>query len=247
MRKTLLILMTIGLILPLTACTNKQSSTQADQAITTIQKNSHAWQQKTKDLPVVKYDEFTESPGFIAKSMDYLTQTNKHVVKGTVYNLTQLDNVNNRAYTKVTLHVDEVINGSKKLHGQNINLVMYGGITNTNSWYKNKNQTREADHDILVQYTEFPLPAVGSEMIIGISPSNSDEPTDYMKTIKQNKLDLKNTYDIGMPEYNIWIKNAKDKEFHLNNPLAAKKLSGNSEMKKGVDQLTKELNQKYNK
>lgn len=233
MKKVLIILLAL-IILPLSACTQKKAAIENDQQVTTVKKNKISWKKQTNDLPIIKYNGSIENQKSIANSMENLTKNNQYVVKGTVYKLSRLDNIDNQAFTKVEFHVDEVIHGTKTLKNQNINLAMSGGITTSNSWYKNKNQTREADHDILVQYRSCPLPKIGAEMIIGLNPTNVKESTNYMKTLKKNDFDLKKTFKIGMPEYNIWIKNPQDNKFHLNNPRVDSK-------------LTKQINQNYNK
>lgn len=245
MKKTLVILLVAGLVLPLSACGAKQKLTTI-QNTEEIQMNKTDWQKNINDLPIVESSRFIESPGFIAHSMSQLKQANESVIKGTVHNLVKLDNRHNHAYTKVVFHVDEVISGDKMLQDKTINLAMHGGVTTSNSWYHNQNQTREADHDIMVKYDGSPLPQIGAQMIMGIDQTDKKEPTEYVKTLKMNHFDFKKTYNIGMPLFNTWIKNPGDKEYHLNNPGANKKLADNPSMKQGMDKLTAELNKQYN-
>lgn len=241
MKKTLIILLAACLVLPLSACGAKEKVTTI-QNTEEIQMNKIDWQKNVNDLPIVEFSGYTESPGFIAHSMSQLKQANKAVVKGTVYNLVKMDSPHNRAYTKVIFHIDEVISGDKSLQDKTINLAMHGGVTTSNSWYFNKNQTREANHDIMVQYKESPPPQIGAQMIIGINPTDKKAPTEYVKALKKNHFDFNKTYDIGMPLFNTWIKNPDAKKYILNNPEADKKLADDSAMKQGMDKLTAELN-----
>lgn len=239
MKKILIALMALIFILPLAACGN----TSEDAA---IKENASKWNKTVSELEVVKTDKIGNNRGYIAQTMKQLKKVNKSVIQGTVYDMSKMNNLDNGAYTKVIVYVDKVISGKKSLQGKKIVLVMNGGITTTNRWYKNQNQTREADHDIWVQYNEAPLPKVGSKIIGGITPIGKTEPTVYMKTIKKNNLANTNTYDLDMPAFNFWIKDSKDKQYHLNNPKATKELKVNPEMAKSIKNLTDELNQKYN-
>lgn len=244
MKKTLMILMALVLLLPLSACGNK---IKKDNQSAIMEINSESWKKQVKDIPIIQYSGFTESPGLIAQSMEQLKDgENKTVIKGTVYDLAKLNNLDNRVYTRVKVHVDKVISGDKTLINKSINLAMTGGITTTNSWYRNKNQTRETNHEIQVAYQEFPLPKIGGQLIVGLIPTNESEPTDYIRTMKKNNFNFKKTYDIEMPQFNTWIKNPGEREYHLNNPKADRRLAANPKMKQGIEKITLELNQKYN-
>ncbi|WDT66668.1 hypothetical protein [Companilactobacillus crustorum] len=238
MKKTLVMLMALVMLLPLIACGKSDSAA--------IRKNSQRWEKETKSLEVVHSNRTTNNRGYIARSMIQLKQNNKFVIQGTVSNLSKINNPKNYAYTKATIHVDKVISGDKTLQGKTIYAAVNSGITTTNKWYDNHNQTREANRDILVQYREFPLPKISSKIIVGINRTASDGPTNYYnKVLKQNKFDLKKTYDINMMQYNFWIKNPGEKKYHLNNSQADKELQSNENMKKDIKKLTGELNQKY--
>lgn len=239
MKKILIALIALIFILPLAACGNMSE----DAA---IKGNTSKWNKAISDLEVVKTDKYGNDRGYIARTMKELKKVNESVIQGTIYDMSKIVNLNNGTYTKVTVHVDKVISGKKSLQGKKIVLVMNGGITTTNSWYKNQNQTRETNHDILVQYNEAPLPTVGSKIIGGITTIEKTEPTIYMKTIKKNNLANTNTYNLGMPAFNYWIKDSKDKQYHLNNPKAGAELKASPKMAKSIKNLTDELNQKYN-
>lgn len=244
MKKILVVLIALIFVLPLAAC---QTSAANSSNTSDIKRNANSWNKVIKDLEVVTTDNTGNDRGLIARSMKELNGANQSVIQGTVYNLSKLNNPNNAAYTKATIMVDKVINGKKSLKGKKITLVLNGGVTTTSRWYKDQNQTREAEHDILVQYSQAPLPKIGSKIIVGISPIEKKEPTTYMQTIKQNKLARSTTYDLNMPAFNYWIKNSDDKDYHLNNPQADARLKANPKMAKDIKNLTDELNQKYNK
>ena len=254
MKKTLIVLMTLVFVLPLSACSVSSmlhsSGSKIDQKSISqtdiIKKNYNSWQKNVDGIEIVKSNTAVDSRGKIAESMIQLKELNNSVIQGTVYNLEKMNNTKNVAYTRATIHVDKVISGDKKLQGKDIQMALNGGITSTSQWYADKNQTREAVHDILVQYSEFPLPKIGAKLIMGMNQADENEPSPYNKALKKSKFDYKKSYVAGMPEYNLWVKNPEDKKYHLNNPQADKKLKTNPEMKQGISKLTTELNQKYN-
>jgi len=251
-----MVLATLVFILPLTACksntTSKVTSAPKTQQINNsqsavISRNKKIWKKEIKDIPVVKTNQHGDNRGKISSSLSELTKVNGSVIKGTIVNLTRMDNAKNVALTKSTIHVDSVISGDKKLQGKNIQMALNSGITTTSSWYADKNQTREAEHDILVQYAQAPLPAIGSKIIVGMKLADKSESSPYNKSLKQSGFDYKKTYVAAMPELNLWIKNSGEKDFHLNNPATDKRLKSDIELKQEITKLTQELNQKYNK
>jgi len=245
MKRTLIILATVIFVLPLTAWMHTSGSNISNNQPAIIRKNSRTWKKEISDLPIIKSDGLGDSGGYIAQSMQQLKSVNDSVINGTVYSLERMESSKNLAFTRATVHVDKVISGDKELKGKNIQMVLNSGITSTSCWYADKNQTREADHDILVQYSEFPLPEIGSKIILGISSEVKNETTPYNEGLKQSGLHLKKSYIVNMPEFNLWIKDSKDRKYRLNNPKANEKLKANKEMKRKITKLTDELNQKY--
>jgi len=255
MKKTLIVLMTLIFVLPLSACSvsglmHSIGSDLVDKdtdQVAIIKKNSQVWEKEIAGMQVVESDEHGDSRGRIASSMTELKKSSKSVIQGTIINFEKMNNPKNVAYTKATIHIDDVISGDKQLKGQNIQMALNSGITSTTKWFADKNQTREVAHDILVQYDEFPLPKIGTKIIVGIDPAAKDEPSPYNMALKRSKFDYQKSYVAIMPEYNLWIKKSSDRKYHLNNPKVAEKLKSNVKMKQGLTKLTETINQKYNK
>lgn len=188
MKKTLMLLFTLVFVLPLSACSSGSVS-----SINTVitKKNLNTWQQLTAQLPVVQASKEGSNQGFtIADSIG-----KESVIEGTVYNLKKLNVKANHAHTRVSVHVDKVINGDKNLQNKVIDLVFDGGITTTNSWYKNKNQTREANHHIMVEYNQNQLPKIGSKVVVEVNPVDSNDESGNLELLRQNKMDLNKTYN----------------------------------------------------
>ncbi|WP_334332834.1 MULTISPECIES: hypothetical protein [unclassified Companilactobacillus] len=187
MKKTLMLLFTLVFVLPLSACSSGSVS-----SINTVitKKNYNTWQQLTAQLPVIQANKEGSDQGFT------ITDSNgkESVIEATVYNLKKMNVKANHAHTQVTVHVDRVLNGDKALQNKTIDLVFDGGVTTTNSWYKNKNQTREANHHIMVEYNKK-LPKIGSKIIIEVDPVDSNDESDKLELLRQNKMDLNKTYN----------------------------------------------------
>lgn len=247
MKKTLIVLMTLVFVLPLSACSVSNPRYQNIDQEKLIKKNSQAWEKKILGMQVVESDEHGDSRGHIVSSMTELKKYSKSVIQGRIINFEKMNNTKNVAYTKATVHIDDVISGDKKLKGQDIQMALNSGITSTTKWYADKNQTREVAHDILVQYDEFPLPKIGAKLIVGIDPTDENEPSPYNMALKRSKFDYGKSYVAIMPKYNFWIKDANDEKYRLNNPKANEDLKNNVEMGQGLNKLTETLNQRYNK
>lgn len=246
MKKILMILSTLILVLPLSACGINNQSSKVDKQTEIVQKNKKQWNKQIADLQVENQKGLKNSSAFIPTSMEKLKQGNANVIQGTVYNLQKMKSPENMAYTKATIHVDKVISGDKSLKGKNVFTSVDGGITTANNFYKNMNQTREANHNILVQFQEFPTPKVGAKVIVGISPVEKlNANNSYDQTLKNNKFNLAKTYYLQNVQYGLWVKNPKDDKYHLNNPLELKRLSKDLSTKNGIEKLTIELNQKF--
>lgn len=252
MKKIVLIVMALILVLPLAACSTKKQVPKVDKQTTLLQKNQKKWQQQIADLQVESSEGLINKSDFVPTSMESFKNRNTIAIQGTVYNLEKMKSPDNKANLKATIHVDRVIKGDSSLKGQNIYTAVDGGITTMNRFYKNMNQTREADHEILVKYQEAPIPKIGSKVIVGMMPVGTVDDLDpennnSVSVKKSNNFKLAKTYNLTDIQYGMWVKDTKDKKYRLNNPQALTKLSNNPDAKQGLEELTKELNQKLNK
>ncbi|MFC6177020.1 hypothetical protein ACFQAV_09215 [Companilactobacillus huachuanensis] len=251
MRKKLILLSLLVFVLPLFAFTwpfqhqtDLKTKTVHKSTTSVIRHSNKIWQKSIKDADIIDMDGQADSRGYIAYSMSQLKEVNKLVVKGTIIKLESMNNPNNMALTKATIKIDKILHGKKSLNGKTITVAFNGGVTTFDKWYAGLPSPKDEDHKVFIKYDEFPIPEIGSQIITGLLPANASEPSDYMRAIKNNKFDFKKTYVLGMPEFNLWVKKPNEKEFYLNNPLAAKKLVVNPTFDKGISGMTQEFNQK---
>ncbi|WP_119326172.1 hypothetical protein [Companilactobacillus musae] len=247
MKKLLIVMMTIILVLPFSACGNRKQTLSSDKQMTLLQKNQKRWHKQIADLPVEHPKGLENNSKYVPTSMSDFKKHNQVIIQGTVYNLQRMKSPDNKADLKVTIHVDRVIKGNKALKNTDIYTSVSGGITTTNSFYRNGNQTREANHEILVEYQEIPLPKIGSKIIAGVIPVGTVDDLDpqnnnSISVKKSDNFKLAKTYNLTNVKYGMWVKNTNDKKYHLNNPRALTKLDDNPVAKRGLEKLTKELN-----
>ena len=212
-----------------------------------IKKNQRAWKKQISKADVIHSDEFSNTNDFVATSLGQFQNHSKSTIKGTVYNLEKMSSPKNMAYTKATIHVDKVLTGDKDLENKNIYVALPGGLVSFEHWYANMSKPKDFDHEMLVKNDEAPLPKIGSEIITGLIPNSVDEPSEYNDALKQSGFTITNSYAIDVPRYNIWIKSPTAKSFVLNNPKMNQKTTKDNSLAKSLQNLTTEINQKYNK
>ena len=249
MRKTLMtVIALLVFVLSLSACsadtvhqsTDLKLEKRAKSPSVIINKNQKKWSKNTSHIPVIRSDaQHFDDRGHVAQSMYQLKNVNKAVIKGTIYNLEQMNSPEDLAFTKATVHIDQVISGDESLKNKTVYLTLNGGITSSDH--------KGSNHEMFVKYDEFPLPKIGSQIIVGLLPTQLDEPTEYNQAVKQSGFNNKNFYIVNMPQFNFWVKGENDDKYHLNNPKVKKSLISDLDMRAAIVQLTKEINQKYNK
>ena len=115
----------------------------------------------------------------------------------------------------------------------------------SDDWYS-EGRHKDYNHDMLVKNDEFPLPSIGAKIIAGLIPINLDEPIEFNNDLKRSGFTSKNSFAINTPQYNFWVKEPKAKKYRLNNPKLRKKNINGDYLAESLQQLTKEINKKYN-
>lgn len=253
MRKTLMvILVLLVFVLPLSAYSinvlknSQQKQSSHIQSTTTIRQNQLSWKKQIKNADVIDSDEFEGGNSFVATSLDQLKNHSKSVIKGTVYKLDKMNSPKNMAYTKASVHIDQVISGDESLKNKTVYLALVGGLVSFDHWYANVNRPKDLNHEMLVKNEQAPLPKIGSRIITGVIPNTIDEPTDYNEALRQSGFTISNSYAIDNLKYNFWVKNRNSKKFILNNPKARKQTMKNDNLAEALENLTSEINKKYN-
>lgn len=229
MKKTLIVLALLVFVLPLSACgVNSGSSSNQHQASKTkpkvkrdealIKKNQATWVKLTKDAEVVKTDAYS-GDSIVPTKLSDLKKAGD-IVKGTVYNLEQMDAPKNMAFTKAKIRVDQVLSGDKSLVGKDYYVVLRGGLTTTDVYYADMNRTKEVDHDILVENPEAPLPKIGTQFITVLDKNNLDSGSEYSQILMKSGFTKKNSRPIFDEQFSFWVKD-KSGKYILNNPKAS--------------------------
>lgn len=229
MKKTLIVLALLVFVLPLSACSlnakdtnNQRQESKAkpkvkrDEAL--IKKNQAAWSKLTKDAEVVKTDAYS-GDSIVPTKLSDLKKAGD-IVKGTIYNLEQMEAPKNMAFTKAKIHVDQVLSGNKSLVGKDYYVVLRGGLTTTDVYYADMNRTKEVDHDILVENPEAPLPKIGTEFITVLDKNSLDNGSEYSQILKKSGFTKNNSRPIFDEQFSFWVKD-KSGKYVLNNPKAS--------------------------
>lgn len=262
MKRTLIALALLVFVLPLSACGSqaKVSETQSQEAkvqkkaqddSALIKKNQTKWSQLTKGVETVDGDGFSGDYVSIPMTLKELKKSHDKssaTIKGTVYNLEQMSAPKNMVWTKATIHIDKILSGDKSIVGKNYYVVLRGGLTTSDVFYADTNHTKEADHKILVRNPEAPLPQIGTKIITNISKNQQPDGTEYSKILEKSGFTKQKTRVIQNLQYNFWVKAPGASEYILNNPqIQNKKDTSEDYLAGGLQNLTKEINQKYNK
>lgn len=218
-----------------TAIVNKPEQTVSKS---TIKQNKARWDKETKSLKLVHDKTSVSDLATFPKDLKSLKKNNDYVISGTVINLQKMTDNNQSAMTKATILVDRVISGNEKLSKHKIKVTFNGGIT------KNKKSQK-----VFVQKNSTPIPTIGSKIITGVNTNYKDDADDKQAAyLKENNLGGSDSFEISVPEYNLWVKNKHDKKYSLNNPqLTGKKVSdSDKKYAKQLKKLTLQLNNNYN-
>ncbi|WP_099974364.1 hypothetical protein [Lactobacillus terrae] len=265
MKKFTIILLVIVFILPISACSNKNTAKNSNEQNPKIEmkslisKNNKNWKSKVKSTKV-EYTQSAESLyPLIPKNLEDFKTLDSTVIEGTILNLEEMYGAKNTATTKATIQVNEIISGKEKVQGQIIHVIFRGGFTSVKDLYDgfaDKARANGATFDpessekVYIEYQDDPMPEIGSKIITGINPNRSDGFNDiYDKYLLANGLGGKDSYSVSVPEYNIWIKAPNADKFIINNPELNKMKGADSEnsLAQQLNQLTVKFNSKYNK
>ncbi|WCG35682.1 hypothetical protein [Companilactobacillus farciminis] len=245
MKKILLILVALGVILPLSACSVK--SMQKDQSrqskqVQLLEKNKQAWKKEIADADVIESDGLKGESTYVGTTLNQLKNHNQSLIKGTVVNLEKMHSPKNMAYTKATIHIDKVLSGDKTLQNKDYFVALNGGVVSFDRWYANMSKPKDFNHKMLIKHDEFPLPSIGSEIITGLMPIHLDEPLEYNSALKQSGFTIKNSFAMDGAKYNFWIRKPDTKKYQLNNPTVKK---SDTQLAQELTKLTNEINRKY--
>ncbi len=252
MKKTLMIIVALLLfVLPLSAYSvnalNNSNARQVkhEQSSKLIIRNQKIWQKHTAKADVIHSDEFNNRTAVVSTSFEQLQNHSQTVIEGTVYNLQKMSSPEEMSYTKATIFVNRVISGDKSLKNKQIYLAFDGGLVSFDRWYSHSTRPKDSDREMLVKNDEFPLPKIGSKIIVGLIPNHLDEPTEYNAALKQSGFTINNSYAIENPRYNVWVKAPNAAKYQLNNPKMRKKT--NIQQTQDLQKLTQLINRQYNK
>lgn len=232
----------------LTGCQNQPSTHEqkikTEQRNKTIRTNQKKWNKKLKNIKVLDQNEFKNAFVKIpngyddeSTSLKNLKNGNKYLIKGQLIDLEGMIGRPIAPETEATIYVSKVISGDKKLQGKTIKTVFAGGLTKGKYLYsdygiKNRQET------IYYPSATFPMPQIGSQLIMGIGNYHPDS-TQQEKMYKKFGLSQNNFYTINNPETTFWVKT--NGKYQINNPAF-----NNSAAKhkfKNIYKLTDKFNQ----
>lgn len=256
MKKSLLLIMLLAIIFPLSACSSKRTKVSEPQKLPESQQiavNSRKWNQQTKNLTVVHNLQYSDDyAGSVHSVADFKkVHSGTWVIKAKVLNLGKVINKKHSAselppvFTRGEVKVDQVIGGSNKLNKKIINLVFWGGITskdNSFSFTSNKG-IKKFDHPVLIQDDNAPLPKIGSEIILAIQSVDWPYYSSY-EHLDENGFKEDTTFQPVMANIHFWVKEPGAKEFVLNNSLIKNKQDASPIIIE--KNMTDEINQEYN-
>ncbi|CAJ1176068.1 hypothetical protein CPR19092_LGOLGGFK_00106 [Companilactobacillus paralimentarius] len=249
MRKTLMILTLLVFVLPLSAYsvnTIKNSlHHDSNTSCITTKENQRKWRRQTAKANIIHSEGNGREKVPVGISLDDLKNYNQAVIEGTIYNLEKMRSPQSMAYTKASVHIDKVISGDKSLKNKIVYLALDGGLVSFDDWYS-ESKHKAYGHNMLVKNDAFPLPIIGSKIITGLIPNNLDEPIELNNDLKRSGFTSKNSFTINTPQYNFWVKGPNAKEYRLNNPTLRKKNINGDYLVESLQQLTKEINRKFN-
>ncbi|MQS90165.1 hypothetical protein [Companilactobacillus mishanensis] len=244
--KRIIMLILLALIIPLSGC-GKSSSPKAEAS-------QLSWEKQTKNLKIVHT---IESSGDYNGSVNTLEgmekiQSDSSFIKAKVLDLNPVKYYKNPKKsmemfgpnTKITVHVDKVIGGDKKLENKTINLNVPGGITTYNKTFEGQNNPSKKDYPVLEQDDNEPFPTRNSEIILSIQPTDWTYDVQSL-TLDKNGFKKGTTFAPVMSAIHFWIKHPGDDKFVLNNSLIKNKQA--VEAAPQNNELTEQINQKYNK
>lgn len=255
MKKSLLLIMLLAIIFPLSACSSKRTKVSEPQKLPESQQiavNSRKWDQQTKNLTVVHNLQYSDDyAGSVHSVADFKkVHSGTWVIKAKVLNLGKVISKKHSAselppvFTRGEVKVDQVIGGSNKLNKKTINLVFEGGITSKdNSFSFTAKGIKKFGHPVLVQDDNAPLPKIGSEIILAIQSVDWEYYSSY-EHLDENGFKEGTTFQPVMANIHFWVKEPGAKEFVLNNSLIKNKQDASPIIIE--KNMTDEINQKYN-
>ncbi|GEO57590.1 hypothetical protein [Companilactobacillus bobalius] len=235
-------------LLVLTGCQNKPSTHEqqikTEQRNKTIKANQKNWNKKLENIKVLDQNEFENA--FIkipngyndeSTSLKNLENGNQYLIEGQLIDLKSMIDRPIAPETEAIVYVSKVISGDRKLQGKTIKTVFAGGLTKGKYLYEDYG-IKNSQETIYYSSATFPMPKIGSHLIMGIGnyhPDNKRQEEMYGKF----GLTKNNFYTINNPETTFWVKT--NGKYQINNPAF-----NNSAAKhefKNIYKLTDKFNQ----
>lgn len=224
MKLKVLTVMVLSLFV-LTGCQNKPSTHEqqikTEQRNKTIKANQKNWNKKLKTIKVLDQNEFENAFVKIPNGYDdedtslkNLEKGNQYLIKGQLINLKSMIDRPIAPETEAIIYVSKVISGDGKLQGKTIKTVFAGGLTKGKYLYgdygvKNNQET------IYYPSATFPMPEIGSHLIMGIGNYHPDSKRQE-RMYEKFGLTKNDFYTINNPETTFWVKT--NGKYQINNP-----------------------------
>lgn len=232
-------------LMSISACSTqsqKLSNTKEQSSFETeIKTNKKKWNNKIKNIPVVKYPKVSSTTetieedhyNFSFQLVEGLKDSKLNeasffkentVINATIVNYKEMKDKVISPTTEVTIFVNKVLSGSKSLKGRTIKTEFGGGLTKVQylfsdvegNYYGKDYGYNNPDTKVFADNLSFPMPKIGSKIVTQVENFStlSKGQQKYYET--KYKLTSKNFYPIKDPYILFWIK--KGNKYQLNNP-----------------------------
>ncbi|WP_157023305.1 hypothetical protein [Companilactobacillus ginsenosidimutans] len=173
-----------------------------------------------------------------------------NLVMGTIVNYSKIDNSMLVPRTKMQVHVQQVLQGDKKLKNQLITTDMMGGLIKEKNYYVSVEGEvmpgRDTNDLIFVENETTPQPEIGTQVVVAVKHAYipSKQTKNERDSLRRNGLIGPNSFQSLEPEYLMWVKDTQTNQFvNINTDLRSNLQDNNKRMK--VSNL-KELENKIN-
>ncbi|WP_125565764.1 hypothetical protein [Companilactobacillus insicii] len=213
-----------------------------------VKVNKKYWNKITDDAVIEYLPSETNFDELFPNTWHDFKDKNNYIIEGTIVNYEKMEHRPFIIQTKATIHVDKVIDGGKALENQYIATTFPTGFAFTHDVESSvDDQLNNKNTEVLYKQTSFPLPNIGSHVIMGINSNRKkfEKNKALKKEMAKYNLNGSNSYFINDPNYNFWIKNSTGK-FVVNNLdiRNMKKNNPNYDKVYSLVELTKQLNGK---
>jgi len=242
--KTVYVLVLLGIFLILTGCSMNSKNKSVDHAsyythskVEEIKSNRARWEHKVSQAEFHKSPKYVENPpaeDTALKSVKAFQKKNIILVQGTVMNL-QTANQSVIPSTKIIIHVDKALSGSKQILNHNVKFFTEGGLIPKNNYMSPDGQSPEYDgKTVYDEVSRYPLPKIGNKVVISLEKG---------KTNFNERKDKLKHYDPRDVEEEYWIYDSKSKKYVINNELIKNLNSDEKKKFNTLFKLTKDINE----